>query len=369
MSGGTATTAGGPVHALVRAVLPAADADRVLAAVELGLDADADHLEDRIGRADLATALHVVLLADLLHAVPSAAAYVDDASAEGRTVLLDHAAVRTVAWPAGALPPGREQVTRLLEPLGYERHATYDLARLRMTGHAYAHLDRPEEVPQWFVSELHPDTFSPAFQEAVTRVLAGSVDPLDDTGRDLLGRLGRDRGLPADDGAALLAALRRCFGRHHPLPTDRDLDLLAAESPEMAWIATEGTTCNHLTDRVADVEAVASAERSAGRPIKDTVEVSASGRVRQTAHRAAPVVRVLRTVEGDAVERTVPGSFFEVISRDRLPDGPLDLAFDAANATGIFAMTRPGGAPPPAEAGPPASDGPDLDGPGDGGRG
>ena len=292
-------------------------------------------------RADIAHALHVVLYADLMEVVPSAAAYAVDQRAAGRGVVLDHAAVRTVAWPAGALPPGIEQVTRILRPLGYARHATYPLARLRMTGHAYAHLDRPEAVPQWFVSELHPDTFSPEFQDVVTRVLDGSTDPLDAATRARLDRLEVDHVLPLGEAVALVDALRHAFGRQHPLPTDRDHDVLRAESAEMAWIATEGTTCNHCTDRVDDVGAVADAERERGRPIKDTVEVSTSGRVRQTAHRAAPVVRSLRTLEGDVVAREVPGSFFEVISRDRLDDGSLDLAFDAANATGIFAMTRP----------------------------
>jgi len=331
------------VEAVVRGV-PGVDADRVLAAVDLryirGQTPDVTPVAgsgERVGRAEVAFALHVVLFADLLDAVPSAAAYV----ADGRRVVLDHAAVRTVAWPCGGLPPGREQVTRLLEPLGYERHATYPLTRLRMTGHAYAHLDRPEDVPQWFVSELHPDEFSAPFRRVVGDLLATSVDPLAAGDRDRLDRLAADGGLPVDDAAALVAALRRCFGRHHRLPVDRDLDLLAAESAEMAWIATEGTTANHCTDRVDDVTVAAEAERAAGRPIKDTIEVSASGRVRQTAHRAAPVVRTLTTVEGDPVERTVPGSFFELITRDRLPDGSLDLAFDAANATGIFAMTRP----------------------------
>jgi hypothetical protein len=210
-----------------------------------------------------------------------------------------------------------------------------------MTGHAYAHVDRPESVPQWFVSELHPDTFSPAFQDAVTRVLDGSTDPLDARTRERLATLAADHALPVADAVALVDALRHAFGRQHPLPTDRDHDVLRAESAEMAWIATEGTTCNHCTDRVDDVFAVAAAERARGRPIKDTVEVSTSGRVRQTAHRATPVVRALPTLEGDVVEREVPGSFFEVISRDRLADGTLDLAFDAANATGIFAMTKP----------------------------
>src|SRR5690606_34390782 len=126
-------------------------------------------------------------------------------------------------------------------------------------------------------------------------------------------------------------------------------DVLRAESAEMAWIATEGTTCNHCTDRVDNVVAVADAERARGRPIKESVEVSTSGRVRQTAHRAATVVRRLPTLEGDVVEREVPGSFFEIISRDPLPGGGLDLAFDAANATGIFAMTKPVDAPDPGD--------------------
>lgn len=357
---------GGVVAAVVRGVL-GPDADRVLAAVALPADvpgdADADSDADAlVGRADVAIALHVVLFADLLDVVPSAVAYV----ADGRRVVLDHAAVRTVAWPCGALPPGREQVTRLLEPLGYERHATYDLTRLRMTGHAYAHVDRPEVVPQWFVSELHPDEFSPAFRQVVGDLLATSVDPLTAADRDRLDRLALDGRLVLDDAVALVAALRRCFGRQHGAPVDRDLDLLAAESAEMAWIATEGTTCNHCTDRVDDVVAAAEVERAAGRPVKDTVEVSGSGRVRQTAHRAAPVVRTLTTVEGDPVERTVLGSFFELISRDRLPDGTLDLAFDAANATGIFAMTKPPSSPP-SDGATAAIDGPIDDGPADDG--
>jgi hypothetical protein len=333
------------VPTVVRRVLGDTAADEVLATVDLS--AAPDEEDDVVGRADIAHALHVVLYADLMEVVPSAAAYAVDQRAAGRGVVLDHAAVRTVAWPAGVLPPGIEQVTRVLEPLGYERHATYPLTRLRMTGHAYAHLDRPETVPQWFVSELHPDTFSPDFQEVVTRVLAGSTDPLGEATRARLDRLADERALPLADAVALVDALRHAFGRQHPLPTDRDHDVLRAESAEMAWIATEGTTCNHCTDRVDDVEAVAAAERDRGRPIKDTVEVSRSGRVRQTAHRAATVVRALRTLEGDVVEREVPGSFFEVISRDRLDDGRLDLAFDAANATGIFAMTRPADAGEP----------------------
>jgi len=127
-----------------------------------------------------------------------------------------------------------------------------------------------------------------------------------------------------------------------------DYELLLAESAEMAWISTEGNAFNHATDRVKDVDAVAERQRALGRPIKDKVEVSASGRVRQTAFRAATVRREFITADG-RVSREVPGSFYEFITRDEVhPAGAandpvqqprLDLAFDAGNATGIFGMT------------------------------
>ena len=302
---------------------------------------------DPVPRRVLAHALVVALTTRLLDDVPSAAAYARDQAASGRRIVLDHGAVRTVAWPSGALPPGAQQVARFLEPLGYRRTATYPLTRLRMTGYAYTHVDLPEDVAQWFVSELHPDECSPGFQAAVARVLASSTDPLDDHALAAL-RLLADRGeLDAAHARELVPALVACCSRRHELPTVEDHDLLRAESEEMAWIATEGTTFNHATDRVPDVEAAARREREAGRPIKDTVEVSGSGRVRQTAHRATTVVRPLRTREGALVAREVPGSFFELIERRPLGPGGsgIDLAFDAANAQGIFAMTRGAHAP------------------------
>jgi hypothetical protein len=69
--------------------------------------------------------------------------------------------------------------------------------------------------------------------------------------------------------------------------------------------------------------------------------------VRQTAHRAHLAPRRLPDGEGGHVTIDVPTSFFEFISRAELPDGRLDLGFDAANAQGIFAMTTPAAGDPP----------------------
>jgi uncharacterized glyoxalase superfamily metalloenzyme YdcJ len=210
-----------------------------------------------------------------------------------------------------------------------------------MTGRAWTHEDYPQSIAQFFVSELHPEQFTHEFQETVSRVLSTSRDPL--TARDaaLLEQLERDRCLPFAASTELLPALLRCFSRHHGQVLLADYETLVWESAEMAWIATEGTAFNHVTDRVGDVDGVAQAQRLLGRPIKETVEVSTSGRVRQTAFRAAEVEREF-AVDGGVVMRVVPGSFYEFISR--APEGgdgagPVDLRFDAGNATGIFQMT------------------------------
>jgi hypothetical protein len=116
--------------------------------------------------------------------------------------------------------------------------------------------------------------------------------------------------------------------------------VLLAESKEMAWIATEGNAFNHATDRVADVGAVADRQRQLGRPIKAEVEVSKSGRVRQTAFQAAMVERLFLDDHGSLVAHVVPGSFHEFITRDEESPGVLDLRFDSSNATAIFKMTR-----------------------------
>src|SRR3546814_5906771 len=80
----------------------------------------------------------------------------------------------------------------------------------------------------------------------------------------------------------LLPAVVSAFDRQHAYPDIADYELLLDRSAEAAWIATEGNAFNHATSRVPDVAAEAECQRASGRPIKDRVEISASGRVRQT---------------------------------------------------------------------------------------
>ena len=297
-----------------------------------------------VDRTILAAALNIVLFCELLQRVPSGAAYVAERRGAGERIRFDHGALRTVRFPdrpTGTLPAGEAAFTRILKPLGYELAGVYPLPRLRMTGRAYAHADAPELMPQFFLSELHVEQFDSDFAVAADAVFAGSRDPLSEATKAALQRLASGESLDRGAAEKALAELVAAFARQHPVPRLADYETLLQQSAEAAWIATEGNAFNHATDRVPSVEAVAEAERAIGRPIKDRIEVSASGRVRQTAHRAAMVARPFIDAGGSIIEREVPGSFYEFISRDIDPaTGRLDLSFDSGNATGIFAMTR-----------------------------
>jgi hypothetical protein len=296
-------------------------------------------LSSEVTRAEIAQALNLLLLDDLLRRVPMGALYVHDKIRRGERLLFDHGAVRTVLWPSGALPSGQQALTRILAPLGYEAAGLYPLEELRMTGRAWRHRDCPETIAQFFVSELHPEHFSPGFQEAVTRVLETSKDPLSAGTLASLDRLSAEGVLRRADAQRMLPEILAAFERQHGFCSAADYERLLAESREMAWIATEGNAFNHATDRVTDVIAVAEEQKRLARPLKDRVEVSKSGRVVQTAFRAARVERAFVDEKGDLVLRTVPGSFFEFIERRHTEDGRLDLGFDTSNAQGIFKMT------------------------------
>ena len=328
------------VIGLVEGVLGRARAEALVASVEI----DPALLRPPAGtvsRAELAQALNLLLFDDLLRRVPAGALYVLDRVRRGGKVVHDHGAVRTVLGETGALPPGERALTRVLAPLGYEVGEVYPLDRLGMTGRAWRHRDFPETIAQYFVSELHVDRFSPRFGEAAAAVLGASCDPLPEATLAALAELEAEGALPAETARRVLPDLAGAFDRQHPVPALADYERLLSESAEAAWIATEGNAFNHATDRVADVAALSLEELALGRPIKDRVEVSASGRVLQTAYRAARVERPFVGPDGTLVLRSVPGSFFEFITRHFHPDGRLDLGFDTSNAQAIFKMTAP----------------------------
>jgi hypothetical protein len=300
---------------------------------------------DAVTRGELARALTLALFTGLVQVVPDALRYVERVRNIHSLITLDHGAVRTVAAAScGGLPCGEAAITRILLPLGYTLAGVYPLPRLKMTGRAYVHADAPQGIAQFFVSELHPEGFSDAFRNTVHDVLSRSHDPLTEPDHAALQMLSQRGTLPLGAAHDLLPQLLRCFGRQHPLPSLAQYHILLQESPEMAWISTEGQAFNHATDRVDDVQELAMQLRDEGYAIKDQVEISSSGAVRQTALRAAIVQRPVLGDDGLHL-REFPGSFFEFISRGPrsggIPPADMDMRFDSSNATGIFRMTTP----------------------------
>jgi hypothetical protein len=299
-----------------------------------------------VSRGVFAMALNALLFHDLLSRVPTGAAYVADRRRQHERITFDHGALRTIrfgAEPTGALPAGAESFSRILEPMGYRVAGTYPLQTLRMTGRGFVHREFPETLPQFFVSELHVDRFSEQFQAAARRVFGNSKDPLTAAALAALAQFEEQGRCEMKLAAPALREVVAAFGRGHDTPSLADYRILQTESAEAAWIATEGSAFNHATDRVADVAMTACGQRSLGRPVKETIEISPSGSVRQTAFKADPVRRAFRNEDGSETELTVPGSFYEFISRDLVTgsDGRrhLDLRFDSGNAQGIFKMT------------------------------
>lgn len=302
-----------------------------------------------VSRGVFAMALNAVLFHDLLSRVPTGAAYVADRRRQRERISFDHGALRTIRFGSartGALPPGVDAFSRILEPLGYRVAGLYPLETLRMTGNAFAHREFPETLPQFFISELHVERFSPEFQAAARRVFDSTRDPLGHLALAALEEFAEQGRCELRLAAPALREIVAAFGRWHATPALADYQTLLAESAECAWIATEGSAFNHATDRVADVAMTACAQRSLGRPLKQTIEISDTGSVRQTAFRADPVRRTFVNPDGSEVDLTVPGSFYEFISRDHVtgPDGRrrLDLRFDSSNARQIFKMTAAG---------------------------
>jgi hypothetical protein len=302
-----------------------------------------------VSRGVFAMALGAALFHDLLSRTPTGLAYVADRRRQRQRIVFDHGALRTVRFGArtvGAAPAGAEAFARILEPLGYHVAGRYPLDELCMTGHAFTHREFPETIPQFFVSELHVERFSKEFQAAAERIFGSTRDPLSSVARDALAEFTEQGRCEMKLAAPALRDLLGAFGRCHDTPALNDYRIVLAESPECAWIATEGWSFNHATDRVSDVAMTACAQRSLGRPVKSLIETSASGTVRQTAFKADPVRRSFAQDDGSLVELTVPGSFYEFISRDLVtgPDGKrrIDLRFDNGNAQAIFKMTAAG---------------------------
>src|SRR5690606_6812115 len=230
------------IYALVTSVLGERNGKRVLNCLTIK-EALLNQRGNQVSHAAFVMAMYVAIFYYLPDRVPSGADYVWDVATQNRRVTFDHGALRTVRFaegPTGGLPAGQDAFARIFIPLGYEVAAIYPLDRLGMTGRAYRHIDAPEAIPQFFLSELHVDRFDAEFAEAAQRVFGTSHDPLDSGARILLDDYAAGRPVDLERAAQVLPVIAAAFDRQHEPAAFEDYALLRSRSNEAAWIATEG---------------------------------------------------------------------------------------------------------------------------------
>lgn len=148
--------------------------------------------------------------------------------------------IPVVRWKSGHLSDAGKAFTRLLGPLGYLPDATILSEYRGVIRKVYRHIDAPEQITQLHVCEVRPLTVSEEFALAVDRIVSRASDRLAPQAVGLLNNVWSSGGLPLDDAKVLLQQLVASLGRSHPTPVYEDYRVVMAESPEMAWIATEG---------------------------------------------------------------------------------------------------------------------------------
>lgn len=314
------------VGRLVAGCLGATAASRLLATLEI--DARIDRATAYVTRSEMAMSLSIVLFDGVLNRVPSAARYCRQAMAEDRLICLDHGALGTASFAdrcADEHPEASAAFSRLFEPLGYLRAETRFVPDRGVTAHLWRHAEFPDTLPQFVVNELNVQCFSPAFQHAAGRVFGVNRAPLRPLVEEALASLQKRGEVVFSVAAAALPLLNDLFGRHHGPSTLDDFLALSAESPEAAWLATDGNALKHLAARVDEVT-LSSWLQHDDPAMHGCVRVLSGGRVRQAGLSAARVERRFLGCD-KLIKLTTDGSFFELVSRaTNIATGELDLA-------------------------------------------
>lgn len=194
----------------------------------------------------------------------------------------EHEGVRSDGERHGAIRLGTAAelnlIGRVFAVLGLHAVGYYDLSVAGLPVHSTAFRPITEagfsaSPFRMFTSLLRLDMLPDALRKTAETALA-SRDIFSDTGRALLTKAETEGGLNASDGATFVREAVAIFAwrprAHVDLATYR---ALLAEHPLIADIVSfQGPHMNHLTPRVADIDAAQARMRAHGLEVKDTIE-------------------------------------------------------------------------------------------------
>lgn len=295
------------------------DAQRLIATVRVAPALASRPVGNWVDRATVAQGLVLVLVADLLRRVPAARTYVDGLADE--PLYFDHAVVHTVGQAGDAAPHASGgSIERILRALGFaapsqaEGAAAAGLCRCV----TFVQQDAPDLVPRIVLEQIDASAFGAEFHATAHRVFGAARDPLSPELAQLLQRMEAQGRLDFHDATDLVLRAARCFDRQHVLPHVADYEVLLQSSSAAAWVATEGQAFHHLTRSVPglpDLQALA----VAGFEVRQTREPGHDGRARPMAVIGTQFSRRLKGPRGREIERTVPGSFLQLVAPPHHP--------------------------------------------------
>ena len=258
----------------------------------------------------------------------------------------DHIAFRSYACQHPCL--GMVSLTRIFEALGYRVAGNYSFDDKHLNAVHLQHTNTA--MPKLFVSELRTWELDPTVAAIIHQLVAEARLEIND---QHLQQLRSIEGLRVDTREPLM---NQVLGLFQQLPwhaPDRsDLERLNQASQYAAWVSVHGFAVNHFTalinahntDSLADIDRTASALRSAGIPMKSTIEGKVGSKLRQTSTTPS-IVKVPVRENGQIIEIDRPYAYFELAERGNVTDpitGNLCRfeGFLGSQATHLFEMTQ-----------------------------
>ncbi|NRA63943.1 MAG: DUF1338 domain-containing protein [Pseudobacteriovorax sp.] len=179
--------------------------------------------------------------------VPFAATIEKAFAARGDLWIEDHVAFRTLP----GVHCGMHILQKLFEWLGYERRDDYDFKEKKLKAFWMAPKDNDaptkDVAPKIFISELQPESFSPAFQECLSEIAAQwQESPLSKLEALATQGTATDKPTRQDQFVASAVALLT-QGPSWARPTHRIYNILKEESDYAAWTYLFGHQINHFT--------------------------------------------------------------------------------------------------------------------------
>jgi hypothetical protein len=280
--------------------------------------------------------------------VPYADRYRELVEGQGGRVVNDHVAFRSLNAPMQAQPAGVAAFLNVFEPLGYRQVDQYSFKQTHLSA---VHLAHPHDLlPKLFVSQLEVA----ALPSEVADMLRAEVQRTDGDAVNLASAAEAVQALLRGEMDSHTAAqtIHRALSRPW-LPPHRDTVLKVNEVSQYgAWTLLHGNAVNHCTALInaqavadwPDIEATVAGLRSAGVPMKDTIEGEAGSKLRQTATQAAG--GEFAVTEGDGSIGQLPWTYayYELAERNYITDEQgerkLYAGFLGEQTPGLFEMTR-----------------------------